>query len=160
MALLSRQPSQAVEAAVTLWGGQRAAQRPPCSDGRPSLGHDSGSVYAPSAPGPCVWWPAACLSAHSLLPWVHSPGLFSPRQPQRRRLAVIWGTAEKLGCVCFCLPVMSITVPSAPRALPTQGALRRLRAARRPGSWASPPASQAASWSPRTEPGPQMLQSS
>lgn len=117
MALLSRQPSQAIEAAVTLCGGQRAAQRPPCSDGRPSLGHDSGSVYAPSAPGPCVWWPPACLSPHSLLPWVHIPGLFSPRHPQRHRLAVFWLTAEKLVCASACLSYSSLC-PQCPARCP------------------------------------------
>lgn len=102
VALLSRQPSEAVEAAVALCGGQRAAQRPPCSDGRPSVGHDSGSIYAPWAPGPCVWWPPACLSPHSLLPCVHIPGLFSPRHPQRHRPAVFRLTAEKLVCASAC----------------------------------------------------------
>lgn len=161
MALLSRQPSQAIETAVTLWGGQRAAQRPPCSDGHHFWGHDSGSIYGTSTPGPRVWLQPAFLSPHTPRPWVHIPSLVCLGYPQSHSLAVLWVTAEKLECACSCLPVTLITTPSVPRALPTHRWLSH--SSGRAGIPAPGPAfllsprPQVASWSPGTERGPRTL---
>lgn len=83
VALLPWQPSQAVEAAVTLRGQRACSEPPPHTAWPPSSGRASGGVSASRAPGPPLWRPQASAPPTFRCPWLCAPQAFSLKRRKR-----------------------------------------------------------------------------